>query len=130
MPRNYQCKRGNPYLLPHDIYMRVLYTVKGYDRRQAEYESLLYDSMLPPDGQPKGNKLSDRTADNGIKRALISEELEAVDQSLMMVAPEYRQGVKDNVMYGIWYPRYADIRTYQRYKQRFLHYVAQRLKLI
>ena len=130
MPRNYQCKKGNPYLLPHDIYMRVLYTIKGYDRRKAEYESLLYESMLPPDGQPGCGKLADKTADNGIKRALIFQELEAIDQALLMIPPEYQQGVKYNAMYGIWYPLSADVSTYRRWKQRFLYYVAERLKLV
>ena len=35
MAREYQKNKNNPYLLPHNLYMRVLYIVRDYDRIKA-----------------------------------------------------------------------------------------------
>lgn len=130
MPREYQRTKNNPYLLPHNLYMRVLYIIKDYDRLKDEYHAILDSSSAPPDGMPKGSGTSSPTEDKGIKLALISDELHAIEQALMTVPEEYRHGVKQNVLYGAWYPQGGTVRTYQRWKQRFVYHVAKRMNYI
>lgn len=43
--RNYQRQKNNPYKLPHNLYMRMLYLVRDYDRireqgREREREAV------------------------------------------------------------------------------------------
>lgn len=109
--------------------MRVLYIIKDYDRLKDEYHTILERSPSAPDGMPRGGKLSNPTEDKGIKLAMISDELHAIEQALMAIPEEYRQGVKQNVLYGTWYPAGGTVRTYQRWKQRFVFNVAKRLNL-
>ena len=131
MPRNYQRKKNNPYLLPHNLYMRVLYIVKDYDRLKDEYHAILDSGAAAGvvNANTGGAPLTP-TEDKAIRLALISDELHAIEQALMMIPDEYRQGVKHNVMYGAWYPGDADERTYRRWKQCFINQVARRLKFL
>ena len=130
MPRNYQRTKNNPYLLPHNLYMRTLYVIRDYDRRKDEYIALAYVSPHQMNGAPGSGRPSNPTENRGIRRAALFDELEAVEQALMAIPDEYRQGVRQNVMYGAWYPKNADVRTYQRWKQRFVYLVAGRLGFI
>ena len=143
MPREYQRNKNNPYLLPHNLYMRVLYIIRDYDRLKDEYHAVLQSSPAPriTTGYDKDGKhvselmqgsggIADPTADKAMRLVVISEELHAVEQSLRMIPGEYRQGVKHNVMYGAWYPTDASERTYRRWKQRFVFNVAKTLKLV
>ena len=49
--RNYQQKKNNPYKLPHNLYMRMLYLVRDYERIRSEREDILNASPAP-DGTP------------------------------------------------------------------------------
>ena len=37
--KEYQRKRNNPYQLPHNVYMRVLYHIRDYERMKAERQA-------------------------------------------------------------------------------------------
>ena len=143
MPKEYQRAKNNPYLLPHNLYMRVLYIIRDYDRLKEEYQAILHSSPTPriesgydrngrfsAELMPKSGEAADPTEDKGMRLALISDELHAVEQALMMIPAEYRHGVKQNVMYGGWFPQDADGRTYRRWKQRFIYQVAKGMKLV
>ena len=39
--RNYQAKNNNPYRLPHNLYMRMLYLIKDYERLKEERKEIL-----------------------------------------------------------------------------------------
>ena len=143
MPREYQRKKSNPQKLPHNLYFRVLYIIRDYDRLKDEYHAILQSSPKPPitmgydrDGKhvselmPSSGGVSDPTADKAIRLAAISDELHAVEQSLMMIPEGYRQGVKHSVMYGAPYPDTAHYNTWRRWRYRFAWHVANMLKLI
>jgi len=110
--------------------MRVLYIIRDYDRMKDEYQEILQLSPPALTGVPGSRELTDPTGDKAIRLAMISGEMHAVDQALKKIPREYRQGVKRNVMYGSWYPKDADARTYRRWKQRFMYWVAEKLKII
>ena len=143
MAREHQRTKNNPYLIPQIVYMRVLYTVRDYDRRKAEYHEILearpspriesgYDSdgqysaeMMPRSGDP-----GKPTEEKAIKLANISDELFAVEQALVVIPREYRTGIMQNIKFGDRYPEDADPRTYRRWKQRFVYNVAKKLYFI
>lgn len=124
MTRNYRLKSAE---LPGHIYAQVTAIVKGYDIMRDEYDNMLQESPSPPDGQPRGPGTTDVTARNAARRADIKQKLEAVEQSILSIPEDYRQGVWDNAVYGIPYPETADRTTYWRYKAKFFRRIAKRM---
>lgn len=124
MARNYMLKSAE---LPGHIYAQVMAIVRGYDIMRDEYDSMLQESPNPPDGQPRGGGSTDPTSRDAVRRADIKQKLEAVEQSILSVPEEYRQGVWDNAVYGIPYPLNADRTTYWRYKAKFFRKIARRM---
>ena len=143
MPRNYQRTKNNPYLLPHNLYMRVLYIIKDYDRMKDEYRDVL-DSSPSPSIETGLDAWGNTVAEFGARRAepsnpteakalrlaLMSDEMHAIEQALMTVPREYRKGVLDAIKYRAPYPDIAGYKTWQRWRQRYIWHVAKILKFI
>jgi len=128
--RDYQAIKNNPYLLPQTLYRRIIGLVRDYDRLKEQYHEILHESPEPPDGQPRGTRKSDPTERKAMRLAVISAEMQAVEQALVIVPPEYREDIMDNIICGARYPDYTGVRTYQRWKQRFIYGVAWNLMLV
>ena len=129
MPRNYQRTTNNPYLLPHNLYMRVLYLVRDYDRLSDEYFTVLNSGSSSFNSSRKASGNPSPTENKAIRLASISAELNAIDKALYDIPPEYRDGVKQNVIYNSRFPINAGVATYKRHKQRFIFNAAKYLKL-
>ena len=130
MAREYQRKKHNPYLLPHNVYMCTLYTVRDYDRLRDVYQAATGLSASAVTDVINGGEAPNPTARNGEKRANILDKLHAIEQALLAIPEGYRHGVKQNIMYGVWYPSDAHVRTYKTWKQRFLYHVAKNLDFL
>jgi len=143
MPREHQREKNNPYLLPHNLYMRVLYIIRDYARVKEEYHAILQSSPAPritsgydargryvSEMMPGSGGVSDPTMEKAMRLAVISSELHAVEQALLMVKAEYRDGVMANITEGAHFPKGAGVSTYRRWKQRYAYYVAKKLKFI
>jgi len=141
--RNYQKKKGNPYLLPHNLYMRTLYIIKDYDRMRDEYQNILHGSPPPNiitgkdihgnevgEFGGRGSGTSNPAQDKALNLAMVSDELHAVEQAIRMIPEEYRQGVFQNIRYGTPYPEVAHYNTWRNWKRKFIWGVAQRLHFI
>ena len=129
MAREYQRKHNNPYVLPHNLYMHILYLVRDYDRMKAQLSDILFSSQAP-DGMPKGTQTGDPTANKAVQTSFSNIQIDAIEKALAMVPVEYRKGVFDQIRYGGWFPFDADPSTYRRWKQRFLYWVCVHLKYI
>lgn len=125
--RNYQRKKNNPYLLPHNLYMRTVYLIKDYDRlKQREKELREIYPGLSFDNSPKAkNKFSSALEKNVEELIEISTEIKAIEDALDSIPPFFRKPVMDNIKSGCRYPLGADERTFRRYKQRFIYEVAK-----
>lgn len=119
----YQRKRNNPYRLPHNLYMRVLYIIRDYDRLRSERQEIIHASPVM-DGMPRGNLQSSVAENKAIKLASLDEDCEAVERALLRIPAEYRKGVMNNICYGARYPIDADYSTYSRWRQRFIYWTA------
>ena len=106
--RHYQAKKSK-YTLPHNAYMRAVYAVRHFGEREKELRA----------APISGNK-SDYYSN-------AEKEIESIKQALEQIPMEYRRGVWRNVTRQEWFPIDADVRTYQRQKQRFLYSAAVRL---
>lgn len=125
--RDYKLKSSG---LPSYVYAQVIAIVRGYEDMRLEYDRMLEKSARPPDGQPKGTGVSGGISGQAIRRADISQKLEAIEQSLVKIPEEYRQGVWDNALYATPYPRGADRTTYWRYKAKFFRDIARKMNWI
>lgn len=137
--KEYQSIRNNPYLLPHSLYMRILYIIRDYDRLKEKAEALcgFGKATLPrsfaktPDDidSVKGIKEQpDDSADRCAELALL--EVDAIESALLLIPDFYREGVLKNIMTGSRYPLGADERTFRRYKQRYIYHVARLLNFV
>lgn len=115
--RNYQSKKKNPYLLPHNVYMQTLYLIRDYERLKEEYSQL----MNPSTTMSKQSKKI---------RGVICQKIDAIENAAKEIPEYYQKGVWNNVLYGYRYPINADIRTWQTYKQRFIYYTAQNMQYV
>lgn len=102
--REYQGKRNNPYILPHNLYMRMVYMIRDYERM--------------------------KNIAGKLKNCQIETEIEAVETALEKIPEFYRLPIYQNVVDGERYPVGADERTFRRYKQKFIYYVAKELRKI
>jgi hypothetical protein len=130
VPREYQIAKNNPYLLPHNLYMRVLYTIRDYDRVRGEYDALLHGSPPKLAERAPGGGSARPAEDKAVRLAAMSGEIHAVEQALMAVPEEYRRGLMDNICHGAPYPDTAHYNTWRYWRYRFAWHVAKRLKLI
>lgn len=130
--KEYQSKRNNPYYLPHDLYMQVIYAIRGYDRLKRERGDILAGNRSADDGMPKSPTPGDPVAEKATKLAAISSKIDAIDRAIARVPQEYRQGVLDNVMYRDRWPvsSPAHLNTWSKWRTRFIFWTAQNLNLI
>lgn len=127
MTRDYQPYKNNKYLLPKPLYRMTLAFIRDHSRKVTEYNQIMEESPLPPDGQPKGTVKGNPTERDGIRRAELRDAILAVDTALEDIPQEYRKGVWLNITEYKRYPDDADPRTYRTYKQRFIWYVAHNM---
>lgn len=124
--RNYQRKKDNPYLLPHNLYMRTIYLIKDYDRlKQQEKELSRISISVCFDDMPKAKyKFGSGVENSAVRLAEIGAEIKAIEDALETIPEFFRKPIMDNIKYGNRYPLGADERTFRRYKQRFIYEVA------
>lgn len=126
--RDYQPQKNNPYKLPHELYMRVLYLVRDYARIRAARADILYGTP-ERSGPPAGGHTSP-TENKALHLYALGAECDAVDNALAAVPKEYRRGVWENITRRAPYPADAGAETYGRWRRRFLYLVAKNLHLI
>lgn len=128
--RNYQYHKNNPYWLPHNVYMQVLYAVRDYDRLRAEYLNIINETPSP-DGVPGNPNPGDSTAQKAVRALSISNEIDHIERALEKIPQEYRMGVFNNVRYRVNFPVNvpAHRNTWSNWRRRFLYFVAKNKKL-
>ena len=121
---------GRTYSIPEHVWRECICIIRDYDKTQALYESLLYESPSPLTGQPKARSPSSPTERAGMNRALMAIRLNAVDEAFTIIPPEYSQAIRDKIVSRKDYPDYAGYRTFCRWKARMIKYLAEKLLLI
>jgi hypothetical protein len=113
--------------LPKSLYKRTLALIRDYYRMETEHDNIGDESPPPPDGMPRGSGTGNPTERDGIRRAVLKSEIDAIDTAREMIPEEYRDGVWFNIVGDMRYPENADRVTYSRYKQRFIYQVAKNM---
>lgn len=87
--RHYIPKRNNPYDMPHSTYMSVYYLIRSYEELKQRRREIPLESPPPADGLPKGNRLSDPTADKAAVMLVLDMQLEAIEQTAFELKEKY-----------------------------------------
>lgn len=117
-------RRGKYSLANHpEARQRAIWLVRDYPNIKDKVESL--------DGFPAGSSDGIRgtmphssTEDIAIKRATLSVQLDIVERAIQQIPEEFRPAIWENVLYRTRFPSTATLRTWKRWKQRFIWYVA------
>ena len=128
--RNYQRRKDNPYLLPHNVYVQMLYVIRDYERLKKDTEDALAPSAVLPGCMPHAPQAVSSTEKIAEKFEQALAELRAVENAIDNIPEFYRKPVLNNICFGARYPLGADERTFRKYKQRLVYYVAKNLKKI
>lgn len=124
--KDYQPKHKNKYYLRKGIYQRTLALVRDYDGMRQDRINILHGTYSSLDGMPKGNNISDPTADRAAKIAVLSGDIDAIEKALNTIPPEYRNSVMTLIMTGkVPFNAYASRRTIGRWKAKLLYFVAK-----
>lgn len=128
--RDYQRQKNNKYILPRAQYHRTLWLIRDYYRLKEEVKYIAESGPEPSDGMPKGNQISDPTANKAFKITKHLDIIKLIDAEKNNIPEEYRRGVWENIMYGTAFPLDADRSTYGRIKSRFVYKVAKGMEQI
>ena len=123
--RDDQRQKNNPYKLPHNLYMRMLYLVLDYERIRSEREDIINGSP-PADGVPHSG-VGNPTEHKAIRLAELNGSCTAIEKALSAVPAEYRKAIWNNICYQSPYPIIAGEATYKRWRCRFIYEVAKNL---
>lgn len=113
----------NRYKLRKELEKKVYWTIKDYFNLKEEYGDILTNSK-DNDGQPRGSGVGDPTSQMAIKVADLGFQIRAIEKGLNRIPPEYQDAVWKKVQYGEEYPKYANKKTYDKWRQRFIFWVA------
>lgn len=126
--RNYQKQKNNPYKLPHNLYMRILYLIRDYERICAERDDIINSSPLPDGIHNTGT--GSPTEQKAIKLIELGNNCKAVEVAIQSIPIEYRKAIWNNICYQSPYPVIAGEATYKRWRCRFIYEVAKNLHQI
>lgn len=127
--RDYQPK-SNKYILPRNLYRQTLYQIRDYPRLKDECDAIAESITVQMDGMPRGSDVGNPTEQKALKRQKYMDIIDCIDRAKKEIPQEYMQGVWLNILYEKPYPPGGGIRTYARYKSKFVYCVAKNLFLI
>ena len=127
--RNYQPKKNNNYKLDKNLFSRMVYLVKDYNRMKTRINELSSD-LSRAEGMGATGQHSDPTLCKAMKIERMSGECNAVDWALTQIPEEFRTIIFNKILFDRAYPLHADLSTFSRWKCRFLYCLAEKLDYI
>lgn len=103
---------------------RALWLIRDYANIKAKVAILDGFGGGSSDGGPRSTLPHSSTEDIAVKRAELSAQLDIVDKAFEVVPEEYRSGIWENILHRSRFPDTAGLKTWKRWKQRFIWTVA------
>ncbi len=128
--KDYQRKIKNKYILPKEVYNQTVWQIRDYYRLKDYADSILLAAPFLLDGMPKPKTINDDVLKKVLKREEAINIISVIDNELLKIPDEYRDGVWLNIMNFKAYPCNADRTTYARYKSKFIFSIANRLNIV
>ncbi len=113
------------FKLPKETYMETIWYIRGYPDARAEYEEAVHIPSQKDD-QPKGSGPSDPTFRAADRRIKLHEKIEAVEKAQKMIPAQFVEPVLKNIIDREDWDGLAakDVKTYKKYKQQYVWWVA------
>lgn len=122
--KDYKSKKYK--LLPNDVYVRTLWTIRSYERIEKELQDMI-DERHVEEVQVRNRTPGNPTAKIAERREKKLKELAAIDKALNTIPTEYQQMVYDNIVR--YKPMHtisgASERTLSRYRMKVIVEVAR-----
>lgn len=125
MSKDYQPKATRDYV-PHNLWMQAIYIIRDYDRLVAERDAIIDETPITSNGRSVG-KIGDPTGSKAARIENVSIKIHAIEKALKTIPNEYIDGVLNNIKYHTAYPDYANVRTWSRYKAKFISDVVKNM---
>mgnify|MGYP003471714059 FL=1 len=127
----YQRRKNNKYILPNAVYNHTIWQIRDYKRLKQALALIPQESPAPPDGMPQAQGFTgDPVYQKVAKMEDIRKVTDAIEQELLQIPKEYRQGVWESITERKRFPDDADRSTYGRYKSKYVYSVAVRLNYL
>lgn len=126
--RDYQRKKTK-YILPKAVYNKTLWTIRDYHRVKEEVDTMITVGGGNSDG-PSSGAPGDPTYRLAVKYADYLDIVNAIDMAKDKIPKEYREGIWNNILYNVRYPRNAERATYGHIKSKFIYDVAINLHFV
>lgn len=110
-----------------ETYRAVAWLVRLYPRLVLERNAILNASPAPPEVPSRTNSVSDPTGQKAAQLEKLTTQILAIEAARDRLPAEYRQGVWNNCVLHSPYPDYADVKTWQAYKNDFIFSIAVEL---
>ena len=125
-------QRKNEWALPKAEWNATIWTIRCYYSYLEESTGMIGLKGVASDGQPHGSGTGDPTFAQAAERiqSWPCIMVTIIDDGLKLIPDEYRKGVWDNIQRRQRYPDDAARNTYGLWKQRFVVYVADRIRKI
>jgi len=127
MPRHYQHKKNNPYLLPHKVRMGVLYILRHYPEMKEEYNNRVEYSVPMLSSSVKSSKLCKPTEEKGIMMAESYSAMHVIEAALERIPEQERKAVYRKIIQKKQTDRSTETREYEN---KLLYEVAKGIGLI
>lgn len=129
---DYQPHKNNDNWLPQPIWEMTLKVVRNYDFNRQRHQDILEQSksVSDIDGLPHGTNRSDEVIAKVEQAEVYFNMVRAVDQALTVIPEEYREGVKNKLMYKTPDPNYAHPNTWKKYRGIFMRKLAKNMNFI
>lgn len=111
-----------PNYLQRNIYMQTWWFIRRYWDMKEEYQDIL-DSSPNPNGI-RGTGISNPTAMKQERLETLHDDIKIIEDAIKIVPPQYQYGVLMSILTKEKYPYNASVRTYNRWKRRFVYAVA------
>lgn len=126
----YKCYRN--YILPTAIYHQCIWIIRDMERMEKKVTYLNDNVILNNIDMYKSMKLSeshDELSRLSGEISVIDSKLSGIYSALDKIPTEYQNGLLDNIINHRKYEDYAHENTWKKWKQRFIYYVAENLRL-
>ena len=123
------------HLLPEPVYRQALWAVKDLPRmkdrlRELEYMADTLPQIRIDDFRSGSGRVSDFTGIKAIEISNLSMRIRAIEDALLEVPAQYRDGILHKLAYGVPYGDQFHANTWKKWQQVYLHQVAIKLQLV
>ena len=110
--------------LPKEIVYQTLWYIRRYWDFLDEYEAILEGSSSGTGGGIRSNDISNPTALKAERLEKVSKEIKIIEEALTVVPADYQKAILLSIIARKPYPKEANIKTYKKWKRRFIYAVA------